>query len=314
MPSAPIMPAYQPREILQMPLIRFWFALTAIALLFTAHGVVSAEYRIGVLAKNGPAKAMKKWNATAQYLTEQIPGGEFLIVPLDFDEVFPAVEKGEVHFFLVNSSMFVTAKVKYGAHAIATMINSRQGKPLKSFGGVIFTYVTSDGINNLADIKGKRFMAVKDTSFGGWQMAYKEFQDQGIDPKVDFASLEFGGKHDNVVYAVQNGEVDAGTVRTDTLERMAAAGDIDIAEFKIIDARSLGDFPFVLSTTLYPEWPFAMTVTTPEVVAQQVVEVLTAMPADSPAAKAAKVVGWTRPLDYAPVQALQQSLKIGAFE
>jgi two-component system sensor histidine kinase TtrS len=228
--------------------------------------------------------------------------------------VFPAVEKGDVDYFLVNSSMFVTAKVRYGAQPVATMINSRQGKPLKSFGGVIIAYTTSDAINDLADIKGKHFMAVKETSFGGWQMALKEFADQGIDPHKDFASLEFGGKHDNVVYAVQNGEVDAGTVRTDTLERMAAAGDIDLSELKVINPQHHGDFPFVVSTTLYPEWPFAKTAATSDEAAQKVVQALTAMPADSPAAQAAKVVSWTQPLDYSLVESLQQSLGIGAYE
>ncbi len=294
--------------------IRPLAVIATLVLLFSVQFVGAAEYRIGVLAKNGPAKAMKKWSATADYLSEKLEGDSFAIVPLDFDEVFPAVEKGDVDFFLVNSSMYVTAKLRYGAQAVATMINSRQGKPLKSFGGVIIAYVTSDAINTPEDIKGKRFMAVKETSFGGWQMAYKEFMDQGIDPRKDFASLEFGGKHDNVVYTVQNGEVDAGTVRTDTLERMAAAGDIDMSEFKVINAQSTAGFPFVLSTILYPEWPFAKVSGTSQQVAQRVVQTLTAIPADSPAAKAAKVVGWTQPEDYAPVEALQQSLGIGAFK
>ncbi len=291
-----------------------WIAILTSSLLLTAQGVGAGEYRIGVLAKNGPAKAMKKWSATAEYLSEKIKGDSFSIVPLDFEEVFPAVESGKVDFFLVNSSMFVTAKVRHGAQAVATMINSRQGKPLKSFGGVMIAYVTSDAINSMADIKGKRFMAVKETSFGGWQMAYKEFMDQGINPNSDFASLEFGGKHDNVVYAVQNGEMDAGTVRTDTLERMAAAGDIDMAEFKVINAQQHADFPFVVSTTLYPEWPFAKVGATSDELTQRVVQALTEMSGDSPAAKASKVVGWTQPLDYSPVESLQKSLGIGAFE
>jgi len=284
-------------------------------LMLCGFGVATAaEYRIGVLAKNGPAKAMKKWAATAEYLSAARSGDSFRIVPLGFDEVFPAVEKADVDFFLVNSSMFVTAQVRFGAEPVATMINSRQGKPPKAFGGVIFTYVTQDAINGLEDIKGKRFWAVKNSSFGGWQMAYKELMDQGIDPMADFAAVEFGKKHDNVVYAVQNGEATAGTVRSDTLERMAAAGDIDLAEFKILNQRSHAGFPFVTSTPLYPEWPFAKVESVPDEVADSVAEALLAMPPDSPAAKQAKVVGWTQALDYGPVEDLQESLGVGAYQ
>jgi phosphate/phosphite/phosphonate ABC transporter binding protein len=274
----------------------------------------AAELKIAVLAKNGPSKALQQWGATAQYLSTKLPEHSFVIVPLSFDEVFPAIEANKVDFFLINSSMFITAKLRYAAEAIATMVNSRQGKPLKSFGGVIFTYITQDGINQLEDLKGKRFMAVKQSSFGGWQMAYKELLDQGINPQADFTSLTFGDRHDNVVYAVQNGEADAGTVRTDTLERMAASGDIDMAEFKILNARQHSGFPFVVSTALYPEWPFAKTAATNAEVAQQVATALFELSATNPAAKAAKVVGWSLPLDYQPVEALQQSLGVGAFQ
>ena len=282
-------------------------------ILLVTNTAFAGDYKIGVLAKRGVAKAMKKWGDTAEYMTQKVAGDSFTIVPLDFEEVFPAIEKKEVDFFLVNSSMFVTAQVKYGASAVATMVNSRQGEALKSFGGVILTYVDRDDINSVADIKGKNFMAGKESSFGGWQMAYKEMLDQGVDPTKDFASLQFGGKHDNVVLAVQNGEVDAGTVRTDTLERMAAVGDIDMSEFKIVSAKTHPGFPFVSSTALYPEWPFAKISDTSDEVAARVADALTGMKGDAKAAKSAKIVGWTAPLDYAEVEDLQKLLKVGAY-
>ncbi len=276
--------------------------------------LAQAKYKIGVLAKNGPVKAMKMWKATAEYLTGQIPETAFEIVPLDFDQVNPSIEKGKVDFFLVNSSMFVTAKVKYGATAIATMINSRQGKPLKAFGGVIFCNADSDKINGMDDLKGKTFMGVKKSSFGGWQMAYKELLDSGINPFKDFTKLQFGGKHDNVVYAVLNGVVDAGTVRTDTLERMAAAGEIEMEDFKIINLKKHQGFPFVCSTALYPEWPLAKVKHTSEAVAAKVTAVLKKLKAEENAAKDAKIVGWVDALDYGPVEDLQKALKVGAFK
>lgn len=76
-------------------------------------------------------------------------------------------------------------------------------------------------------------MGVKKTAFGGFQMAWLELKNEGIDPFNDFSSLQFSGfPQDKIVYAVLNGKVDAGTVRTTTLERMAAEGLIDFNEFK----------------------------------------------------------------------------------
>ena len=290
------------------------FSIFFVLLFFFCSVSVQAadNIKIGVLAKNGPAKVMKKWTATGEYLSSKL-GKTVEIVPLDFDKVNPAIEANEVDFFLINSSMFVTAKVKYGATAIATMINSRQGQALKSFGGVIFTTAYNDGINSLADLKGKTFMAVKKSSFGGWQMGYKTIKDAGMDPFKDFAKMDFAGKHDNVVFAIQNEQAEAGTVRTDTLERMVANGAIAMEDFKIINKQS-STFPFVYSTTLYPEWPLAKTAATSDALAQEVVAALKQVKKDDPAASKAKIVGWSDPLDYSPVEELQKTLGVGAFE
>jgi phosphate/phosphite/phosphonate ABC transporter binding protein len=288
-------------------------ALAMVLLVSASLGGAAETVKIGVLANNGPVKAMQKWKATAEYLSTKIPGTGFEIVPLDFAAVYPAVEAGKVDFFLVNSSMFVTTQVKYGARAVATMINSRQGQPLTAFGGVILASSENDAVNSLADLKGKTFMAVSATSLGGWQMAQKELVDAGIDIEKDLAKLEFGGKHENVVMAVLNGVVDAGTVRTDTLERMAATGDIDMGEIKVLNPRQHEGFPFVCSTALYPEWPLAKTAKTGDAMAEQVLNALRAMKPEDQAAKDAKVVGWTEALDYTPVQELQKKLKIDAY-
>ena len=296
-----------------MKAIRWYVLISFLALAAAANSFAGENYKIGVLAKNGPIKALQMWKATGDYLSTKLTGQTFAVIPLGFEEVSPAIKEGKVDFFLVNSSMFVTAQVKFGATAIATMVNARQGQPLNHFGGVIITSDSNDGINTLGDLKGKKFMAVEKDSFGGWQMAYKTLMDAGIDPYSDFAKLEFGGKHENVVYAVMNEAVDAGTVRTDTLERMAAAGDIDMADFKIINPQKHEGFPFVCSTALYPEWPLAKVKHTPDSVARQVVEALKQLQPSDVAAKNAKIVGWVDARDYKPVEALQKTLKIGAF-
>jgi two-component system, LuxR family, sensor histidine kinase TtrS len=295
---------------------RNWIrSLLILVVLICLTGVANAQtlVKVGVLAKNGPAKALSQWKSTADYLTTALSGYQFEIVPLDFKEVNPAVKQGSVAFFLVNSSMFVEASVRYGAEAVATMINSRQGKPLKSFGGVIITTADNDSINQITDLKGVSFMAVSKSSFGGWQMAYKEILDAGIDPYADFRKLEFGGKHENVVLAVLNGAADAGTVRTDTLERMAADGSIFMDDFRVINPQSNSEFPFVCSTALYPEWPLARISSTSTTLSNQVLDALLKLKPEDQAAKDAKVVGWSKPLDYNPVEALQKKLKIGAF-
>ena len=269
----------------------FCFSLVSI---HQAHAI----NKIGVLAKRGAPKCMKKWGATGAYISKKL-GEKFQIIPLKFVAIEPAVRSGRIDFLLANPAFYVQLQRKYHLYAITTLINSRRGKAVERFGGVIFTKKDSP-INKLQDIKGKRFMCVKFSSFGGFHMAYRLLLENGIDPKRDCRLIE-GGKHDNVVLAVKNGTVDIGTVRTDTLERMRDEGRISLSEFKIIHKIN-DDFPFVHSTRLYPEWPFAALPDTDRGVVAKVKKALLSLPKESKAANVAKIVGWTEPADYSEVE------------
>lgn len=282
------------------------FSLVALCMAGTAQ----ASIKIGVLAKRGAPKAMKKWGATGAYLSKKL-GQKVTILPLKFVAIEPAVKNGMIDFLLANSAFYVVMQKKYGIKAVATLINSRQGKALKVFGGVIFTR-TDSPIKTIADLKGKKFMCVKYSSFGGAHMAWRLMLEKGVDPKKDCAAFLQGGKHDNVVLAVKAGAADAGTVRTDTLERMQDEGKIDMSQFRIIH-QIKDDFPFVHSTRLYPEWPMAACAKTDPALAQKLAQALMEIKPDSPAAKAAKIVGWTQPADYSQVVECLKAIKYGPF-
>ncbi|MEA1967570.1 MAG: PhnD/SsuA/transferrin family substrate-binding protein, partial [Thermodesulfobacteriota bacterium] len=274
--------------------------------------------RIGVLAKRGHEKCWQKWVLTVDYLNDAIDGYTFKLVPLDYEEIVPAAEEGEVDFILANSSFYVTLEARCGANRIATLKNRVLGKVYTTYGGVIFTRAERKDIQDLADLKGKSFMAVKETSFGGWLMAWKEFKERGIDPHSDFAELRFGGTHDKVVCAVHNGKVDAGTVRTDTFERMAAEGKIRMGDFHVLKHDHMGEkgcyFSFKHSTDLYPEWPFATVAHVSDELAENVAVALIQMPGDSPAARAGHYAGWTIPHNYKPVHECLKELRVGPYK
>lgn len=288
--------------------------IVALCAAFILHlgiaGNANADYKIGVLAKRGAAKAMKQWGATAAYLSQKT-GEKCSIIPLKFVDIEPAVVSKKIDFMLANPAFFVEMEKKHKVRAITTMINSRGGKALNSFGGVIF--VRSDSpIKTLAGIKGKKFMCVKRSSFGGAQMAQRLMKENGIDAVKDTAAFIEGGKHDNVVLAVKNGSVDVGTVRSDTLERMQDEGKIKMSEFRILNQQQ-DDFPFARSTRLYPEWPLAALASTGETLADKVATALKAVTASDPSAKAAKIIGWTTPADYTPVADCLRAIQFGAF-
>ncbi len=275
------------------------------------------EVTIGVLAKRGAEITHRRWDSTAEYLSRTIPEYRFRVVPLDFQQIFEQVSQGKVDFVLANSAIYVQLEAKYQVSRITTLRN-RTGNTVSSrFGGVIFTRADTSSIKSYKDLKGKRFSAVDPESLGGYLMALRELQDRDLIPERDFSSVSFEHTHDGVVYAVRDGKADFGTVRTDTLERMAEEGLIQQDHFKALQAgidQYAEKFPYLYSTRLYPEWPLAKLAKTEQMLAEKVALALMTMPPDHPAAKDSHTAGWSIPANYQPVHELLQDLGWPPYE
>jgi two-component system sensor histidine kinase/response regulator len=293
----------------------FWVVLGCILLAASSGRSQLQEVRIGVLAKRGAQRCMEIWSPTAHYLDRAVAGCHFTVVPLDYSQVYPAVARDQVDFIISNPSFYAQLETWYGVNRIATLKNRINGKTVTVYGGVIFCRADRKDIGVLSDLAGKAFMAADEKSLGGWLAAWREFKEKGIDPYKDFAKLGFAGTHDNVVYKVRERVVDAGTVRTDTLERMSAEGLIRLQDFRVLHP-SPGEehLPFLCSTRLYPEWSCAKTRKTSDELAEAVATALIRMPADSEAARASNAAGWTIPLNYEPVHELLRELKLGPYK
>ncbi|MEA3361474.1 MAG: response regulator, partial [Thermodesulfobacteriota bacterium] len=296
------------------------FTLATVLLLIMASNCISwsenETVRIGVLANRGKEVCIRQWTPTAGYLSEKIPEKNFAIIPLDYNQIHNAVENREIDFILANPYFYVVFESLYGVNRIATLKNLRLGRMVQTnYSSIIFCKNNRKDIRKIADLKGKSFMAVNKFSFGGWLMAWREFKENGIDPYSDFKKLQFAGTSDGVVRAVMDGIVDAGTVRSDTLERMAIEGDISLLDFYVIKkSYKENGFIFLHSTGIYPEWPFAKLKHTPDELAENVSISLIEMEQGSLASISAKCAGWTIPLNYQPVHECLKELKVAPYE
>jgi C4-dicarboxylate-specific signal transduction histidine kinase len=284
------------------------------ASVWSSPGYSQTEMTIGVLAFRGKQDALERWGPTAQYLSQSISDHSFKIVPLTLEGMLSRVEQDRLDFILTNTGNYVVLENAFGISRLATLKVRQFAADFTQFGAVIITRRGHPDLNQLEDIAGHSLMAVSEEAFGGFQMAWRELIDVGIDPFEDLQSLQFAGfPQDDIVHAVIAGEVDAGTVRSGTIERMAADGLIDIEQIRVLGSRDSKSFPFLHSTRLYPEWPFAKARKTSQELAQRVAIALLQMKPDSEAATLALSAGWTIALDYGPVHELFQELEIGPY-
>lgn len=271
------------------------------------------EVRIGVLALRGTERALSDWQPMADYLARRLPQHRFAIVPLAFDDIHLAVRQRRIDFVLANSAYFVELEMLYHATPVVTLrTREPTGDETSAFGGVIFTRADRRDVRAIEDLRGKPFAAVDAGSFGGWHAGWRELLHHGIDPERHLERVDFLGTHDAVVLAVRDGQFAAGTARTGTLENMAREGSIALSDFHVLGERRAENFPFLLSTALYPEWPLARLAGVPEGLAVDVAVALLQMPRDASMAPTGHA-GWSLPLNYQPVHDALRELRIGPY-
>jgi polar amino acid transport system substrate-binding protein len=272
------------------------------------------QVKIGVLAERGIDTTIKRWTPLTQYLNNKLEHHYFTVEPLDFNQLSVVIPSNKIDFFITNTLNYVQLEHLYGASRIATLVNNdsvSQGK-LSEYGGVILTKSDNQNINSIEDIKGKSFAGVDRNSFGGWVMAYEELINHGI--TQDDIKLTFLKTHDAVVEAVIQGDVESGTIRTDTLERLVNEGKIKLSDIKVINTKSHKNFSYLVSTQLYPEWPFSKLKSTSNELANEVLSALLNISSVNKVFKGVSADEWTVPLDYNAVHALLKKLNISPYD
>jgi len=302
-------------KLSRFQIFKIWIISPAIIYFLISNICFANSINIGVLAYRGEQQTKTQWQPTIDYLNRVVSGSSFSLIPLNNLEIDESVKKNKLHFVITNTGNYVSLAHRYGISRLATLINKRLNKPTVKFGAVIFTHVDNQHINNLRDLKNQSFAAVHKDGFGGFQMAWYEFTKQGINPFNDFSHLTFTQfPQKKVVDLVLNKTVTAGTFRTDSLERLAASGSINLSQIKVLNQKISDDFPFLHSTDLYPEWPFSKLKHTSRTLSHNVAVALLSIKENSEAAIAANSAGWTIPLNYKPANDLMKKLNVGPYE
>lgn len=226
-----------------------------LAMLWCAGGAVAQSHvaRIGVLAFRGVETTTSEWQPLADYLSRQIDGWHFELVPVTLETTPEALASGQLDFLVTNPGHYVSLAPDFGLSPLATREKSGG---LMQFGVAIIAR-SGAGISTLEDLRGKTVAAVSPEAFGGFQLGWHAFMQEGIDPFSDLRALRFMGfPHDEIIKAVREGRVDAGIIRGGLLEKLAAGGQLSMQDFVVLRSNGHPGFPYLVSGELMPEWPF----------------------------------------------------------
>ena len=276
--------------------------------------LATESFHLGIFAYRPVEVIEKRWQYLESYLEQQVPNSDFVLHILELDELEQGVQQNRFDFVFTNPRHFIQMRSKYPlSGALGTLVRLQNDHPVSALGGVIFTLKDNQQINSLADVAGETIAAPGEGFLGGYQAPLYELHQAGIDiSELDFVFT--GSPHDKVVQYLRDGKASVGFVRTSALEQMAAEGQLLMDDLKIINQQNLSDYPFVISTRLFPEWPFVVLPKVRESTARRVASAILALEPNHPVSQQIGISGFTVPADYLPVELSMRELGLPPFD
>lgn len=249
-------------------------------------------------------------------MDSHVPGQTFQMVQFaTIEDLVKAVQRQRIDFAFATPVAMVELNVRYGARAIATVMQPIPGgQNYPWLAGAVFVRDTRTDMRSLADVRGKRVIALSPLALGGWLSVVREWRRAGIQEDRDLASVRFVFSYAKVAQEVCQGDADAGILGANAF---LMAEPLCREKLRVLPGSNGGRdprYPTAISTQLYPEEAFAVTREEDEGVVAQVSTALLAIEPGSDVAKAATVAGFTAPLSYEPVEQLMQELRLRPFE
>ena len=310
-------------------MMRCWRLL---ALLLGGLAQAAGALELGVLAARPKEVMQAQYRPFADYLSVALGGEPVNLHLLDHDELQDAIMRNGLDLVLTNPTSYLQLRSRNSLSGVlATVRMQHRGRATTQQGGVIIARAERTDLDRLTDLRGRRVAVPSLRALGGYLAPARELQDAGLrvplasdDPATGSSAKRPGraadivvqpvGTYDEVVRAVLDGRVDAGFVRSGVVEAMAAEGRLDPARLRIINRQALADFPFPVSTRLYPDWPLVALPRLDDDTVRRITAAVLALSPGRPVARAAGIAGFAPPADYLPVENLARALRLPPYD
>ena len=256
---------------------------------------------------------LEQYQPLAEYLSAEL-GIPVELHLLEREELVTGSAIHHVDLLLTNPFHYQVLRHHSGlTSALATVATLEQGHATSSLGGVIFTTADRDDLNTLSDLRGQRVATPGESFLAAYQAPAYELLTIGIRLHADTQVLVVGS-HDDVITAVLEGHADVGLIRTGIIEALTQRRQLDPNRLKVINRQQFAEFPFVVSTRLYPEWPMLALGHFDQALLRRLIIALLALEADHPAAQAAGIAGFRPAVNYLVIEHLARALRLPPFD
>ena len=218
----------------------------ATLLFFFTNSLASAELRddwlkLGVVPYKSPRALVELYSPVAAQLSKVLGKNVQVVTAVGFDQYLQRIYDKQYDIIALGSTFY------FKAHDLAGYKAVGRGYPPFYCGLIVRK---NSAIHDIEELRGKRLAAVNIMDRGGYKIQKQALYAKGIHVDTDL-EVHYRGSHDSVVYAVLNGQDDAGAIRLDILQKDAFVKVRD--ELRIIYTSAENpQFPFAVRADMDP--------------------------------------------------------------
>lgn len=283
------------------------FILFVVAVSFS----MAQTLTFGVLENKGKAKVIKQYQPLVDFMSTELEIKIDLKV-LNANDLEKQLHEKKIDIIATNPTHFI-ALLKNGdlTGAIGTEIKHYNEIVTQHLGGVIITRSDRGDIKTLLDLHNKTIAYPGKTFLAGYQAQAYELEKIGIHFPDENALLQVNG-HEAVVKNVLAKKADVGFLRTGTIEEMILKNKLKRSDIFVVNEQKHSNFPWIVSTALYPEWPVSVRAGMDESLVKKIVIALYQYtPTDT---YQGHLEGFSMPADYSSLDQLARTLHIRPYE
>lgn len=265
---------------------------------------------VGLLTTEGVTRTIENWNQTQLVINERLSKTSGLRIrfhPYSSATIRTRIASQEIDLFFSDSATFVWARKKVQARQLLSGATMWRQESIEKVGATLFRRSDQRNIQSFRDLIGKKIMSTGNATLDGWYLFENELGKRRIDAAELLPNTIFSnGNEREIVYAVQNGMVDVGIVPAGVLERLAATNTIDLRDFEIVGRKAHSNYPFEVSTALFPGWALAAVGDVSEKDLALIIETFLAVGGPE--------IVWQAPVNHQKTQDLMIALRVSPFE
>ena len=189
------------------------------------------ELTIVMIPSQSSDAEAKQRQLLADYLQTQLGMPINIKISQDYDTAIDLLVNEKVQMAYLGPFSYVKAHQRNPLlEPVVAPIDKRTGRPW--YTSVIIANA-SQGINSLADLQGKHFGFVSESSTSGYLVPLAHLQESGIDPENNFSTVVYVGSHNKNLEELIAGKVDAISINKPTYLKAQQAGNLPSDQYKL---------------------------------------------------------------------------------